>query len=75
MAGRTDLLRGETTDLPVGGADTCLQDDTTFNDYDDTDPVPPGTVYWYLVRTSNGCGVGSYGEESAGIERVSTGCP
>jgi hypothetical protein len=70
-----DLLRGPLDAGPVGSPEEeCLAgsiEEATFSD-----PALPGegSGYRYLVRARNACGVGTYGDSSAG-ERVATACP
>ena len=72
-----DVLRGSIAGLPVGsspGTETCVAQvtGTTANDAD----VPgPGQGSWELVRARNGCGLGSWGQDGSGGERISASCP
>jgi hypothetical protein len=72
-----DVLRGNVGGLPVGqgASETCLQPglaDTTWQDGDDP---ALGAAFYYLVRATNACGMGTYGTRSSGAERVSSACP
>jgi N-acetylneuraminic acid mutarotase len=84
LAMRYDIVRGSPAELPVGsgGSEMCLESDYAPSGIDPTkvkldDPeVPdPGAAFWYLVRATNGCGIGTYGATSGGEERVSASCP
>jgi hypothetical protein len=71
-----DVLRGSLGELPVGtgAAETCFEPagaDTTA--FDDSVPEA-GTGWWYLVRATNGCGTGGYGQTSDGTPRESAAC-
>ena len=72
-----DVLRGNCAELPVGAGldEVCLI--TTEPDPDAQDPDVPvsGQCRYYVVRGSNACGLGTYGFESAGPERLSAVCP
>ncbi|MEW5807339.1 MAG: hypothetical protein AB1756_08350 [Acidobacteriota bacterium] len=55
---------------------SCLADDITQNQWDDTRNGPPvGECYYYLVRSENSCGPGTYGWKSNGNERIISSCP
>ena len=41
----------------------------------DTDLPPLGDGYFYFIRGDNVCGMGSYGQDSTGNERVVVACP
>lgn len=71
------MVRGLISELPVGGgaAKTCLASGGTGNQVTDASVPPPGAGFYYLVRGSNVCGVGTYGATSAGVERVTSACP
>ncbi len=59
------------------GAATCLQNDVAAPSWSDprTDPAP-GLGYYYLVRAQDVCGTGTYGQSTAGAERLpSSACP
>ena len=60
---RYDLVSGALSSGtgPAFASSTCLTS-TTAVVYDDTRPAPPaGSAYWYLVRSRNSCGVGTFG--------------
>ncbi|HXU10955.1 MAG TPA: FG-GAP-like repeat-containing protein [Candidatus Binatia bacterium] len=60
---RYDLVSGPLSpgSGPVFPSSTCLSS-TTAVVYDDARPAPPaGSAWWYLVRSRNSCGAGSYG--------------
>jgi hypothetical protein len=42
--------------------------------HDDLDEPAPGTSWYYLVRATNGCGAGPWGNGTAGEGRI-VGCP
>jgi hypothetical protein len=76
---RYDLASGLLSELSASGtaAATCLADDelgTTFNDIRPNPAVGDG--YYYMVRTQNDCGDGSYGTDSLGGARLpAAACP
>jgi len=75
-----DVVSGAVSALFVDGgvsAATCLINNTTSTSYHDTRANPAaGTGYYYLVRSSNVCGAGSYGQASSGAELLpAAGCP
>jgi len=56
-----------------GGA--CILSNGPGPPHTDTRANPAtGTGYWYLIRAENPCGDGTYGFDSAGTERVVSGC-
>jgi hypothetical protein len=62
-----DVVRGRLAALPVGpggGDEICAATDSTTNAFTDTDPVPEGDGFWYLVRAANSCAPGSYGNDA-----------
>lgn len=72
-----DLSRGSLWHLPVGGAgapETCIESKTPIPKAVDPAIPTPGDGFWYLVRGRNSCGLGTYGEESAGPERLTAVC-
>ena len=73
MAGATldDLRTSATTTA------TCLSDDGAAASFTDGRPDPaPGTGYYYLVRAQAACGTGTYGFDSASVERsLPAACP
>jgi len=70
---RWDALRGMIGDWPVSRG-TCLPVSFPWNVDINTDPFP-GTGFWFLVRGKNICNVGTYGNDSNGVERVNGACP
>jgi hypothetical protein len=71
-----DVVAGRISDLPVGsGAETCLESSITAASTVVPELPPTGHGSWYLVRGRNACGIGSYGSDSNGTERVSAACP
>ena len=81
-ATRYDVVRGPTGSLPVGanpGGETCLGNDLAAPTVSDADPLAPGAGYWYVVRSENACGTGSYGyrtnHSTPTTERISASCP
>jgi formylglycine-generating enzyme required for sulfatase activity len=74
-----DLVSESISSLLVSGtsAATCLASDVSGTG--STDPRPDPTVgdgYYYLVRGSNGCGLGTWGSSSAGVPRATpAACP
>jgi Tol biopolymer transport system component/N-acetylneuraminic acid mutarotase len=72
-----DVMRGAGAELPVGGgpSEVCLQSALDATSWDDADPSPPGEVRYYLVRATNLCGIGTYGFDSADVERQTDTCP
>jgi hypothetical protein len=72
-----DVLRGSVDELPVGGVppDTCLHDNLTSPTTTDTEIPLAGRAFFYLVRGTNACGVGTWGFQSDGAERFSAACP
>jgi agmatine/peptidylarginine deiminase len=71
-----DVLRGDLGELPVGGglSESCVASGWPGTSHDTDDPVA-GSGYYFLVRGSNACGYGTYGEGSSGAPRVATACP
>jgi len=53
-------------------AATCVESDGT--DLMASDPSVPGDIFYYLVRSQNGCG-SSLGADSAGTPRTGASCP
>ena len=76
-----DVLRGSTSELPVGSGagETCLVAGIAAATASDPALPPVMSSYWYLVRGRNACGVGTYGFRGSGgtpgAERTSTACP
>ena len=68
------LLRGLTTQLPVGGAfETCVSS-SPASSFTDASLPPLGAAYWYVVRAKNACATSGSGDATAG-PRVSSTCP
>jgi len=73
-----DVLRGNLDHLPVGtgGGQVCLANGVAGTTTTDAAMPGVGAGYWYLVREeAAGCGVGSYGFATSGVERTSLVCP
>jgi photosystem II stability/assembly factor-like uncharacterized protein len=72
-----DVVRGGLDELPVGSglSETCLDPGTPADTSTDLSTPAVNRGYWYLVRGRNACGIGSYGNESAGPERATGICP
>ncbi|HET9298936.1 MAG TPA: hypothetical protein VFO11_03260, partial [Candidatus Polarisedimenticolaceae bacterium] len=71
-----DVVRGLTSALPVGGAgETCLLSASATPQVVDQDLPEVGTSFYYLVRATNACGVGSYGTSTSGAPRMTGACP
>ena len=75
-----DVVTGLISELRMyGGAAgaVCLVDDEAHTRYTDTRVDPPaGDGYYYLVRSQNACGDGTYGMASGGGLRLpATACP
>ncbi len=71
-----DVMRGSLAELPVGAgvSETCLEDLSVDTASEDAEPVT-GLGFFYIIRGSNNCGVGSYGRQSSGPDRTSAACP
>jgi hypothetical protein len=76
-----DLVRGPVSDFrlqPPGskfaGA-VCRLDNASSLTETDADPPAVGEARYYLTRGDNLCGMGSYGLNSGGAERVILACP
>jgi len=56
---------------------TCLENDLTTPSFVDPRSSPAaGDGYYYIIRSQNSCGTGSYGQASNGTERMPTApCP
>jgi hypothetical protein len=73
-----DLVSGSMG--PVTGINfssgACLQPGLGSPNYPDPRTGPsPGGAYWYLVRSKNSCGIGTFGASSGGAERILPSCP
>ena len=72
-----DVATGVVSELPVGTrvGESCIVSGTVGSGTSLPSGAPaPGTAKWYLVRARNVCGVGTYGFDSAGRERVTGVC-
>jgi N-acetylneuraminic acid mutarotase len=71
-----DVLRGQTSELPVGTgiSETCLAQGVGTTTTDATSPAV-GAGFWYLARGTNACGKGPWGFDSFGTVRDSLACP
>jgi hypothetical protein len=69
-----DVAGGLISELhPDGGVfgAECLAEDLASPAYVDTRPNPDvGEGYYYIIRSQNDCGVGTYGFATFGAERV-----
>jgi len=74
-----DVAGGTLDDLRTGGtaAAVCLSNDGTTTSMEDDRPNPAaGAGYYYLVRAQSACGAGTYGFNSASVERsLPAACP
>jgi hypothetical protein len=72
-----DLVRGSLLELPVGagGSESCIASGTAAASAQDPAVPANNSGFWYLVRGKNGCGKGSYGRATGGLEEVSASCP
>jgi hypothetical protein len=76
-----DVLRGRVRTLPVGqggGDEVCFATGITGLATTDAAEPEPGESFWYVIRGSNACGRGSYGNQVLGgvpVPRVSMACP
>jgi hypothetical protein len=72
-----DLMRGLISQLPAGGgpAETCLAQDIGSTQFEESATPESGAGFYYLVRGSNACGVGTYGASSGGVPRHAPVCP
>jgi len=77
-----DVARGPLADLHGGqppgdefaGA-ACFLNAAAALTADDAEIPAVGAGFYYLVRGDNLCGIGSWGRNSAGVERVLLACP
>jgi hypothetical protein len=71
-----EVLRGALSQLPVGSgaSEVCLASAGVGTTTTDPEGPSQGQGFWYLVRGSNACGVGTYGAATSGT-RVSSACP
>ena len=74
---RYDVMRGLLSQLPPGpgSAETCLANEAAARTLTDGAIPDPRTGFYYLVRASNPCGVGSFGAGSSGVPRNTGACP
>ena len=74
-----DVAGSTLSDLRLNGTSTavCLSNDGTGTSFTDTRSSPAtGDGYYYLVRAQSQCGTGTYGHDSASVERTpAAGCP
>ncbi|MGH9866766.1 MAG: LamG domain-containing protein [Candidatus Polarisedimenticolia bacterium] len=72
-----DVARGFVHELPVGSgmSEFCLGIGLAAPRITDSSSPAARMSYWYLVRGRNSCGIGTYGFESNGMERISMVCP
>jgi hypothetical protein len=71
------VVRGALSDLPVGApgsGETCLGTTSNTQLLPGQNP-PPGTGFFFVVRSKNSCGSSSYGVDSFGNPRVTSVCP
>jgi hypothetical protein len=70
-----DIVSSTLSELSLNGTATatCLTDDVSPAKYVDVRPDPPqDDGYYYLVRAQGTCGSGTYGYDTAGLERIPT---
>lgn len=68
-----DVIRSDGAAFPGTSPNTaCVADNTAAVSFQETVGVPPGRVFFFLVRNSN---VGDYGKASNGTLRVYGPCP
>jgi hypothetical protein len=74
---RYDVVRGMLSQLPpgAGSGETCLANDASARSLPDAVVPAPGTGFYYLVRASNACGIGSFGAGSSGVPHNTGACP
>lgn len=72
-----DGIRGVLAELPVGSGanELCLAPTVASSTLADHATPSSGDAFWYLVRGSNACGVGTYGHTSNQVARTSAACP
>jgi len=77
FATQYDVVRGATGALPVGpgGGDEVCFDNLAGPTLSDPAVPDSGTGFWYLSRGANGCGIGTFGNQSNGSSRITTTCP
>ncbi len=74
---RYDVMRGMLSQLPPGpgSGETCLANHAPARTLTDASVPALGTGFYYLVRTSNPCGIGTFGASSSGVPRNTGVCP
>ena len=72
-----DVARGNLSDLPVAGTGTSgtLACAVAATEVVDATVPAPSEGFYYLVRARNACGIGTWGNSSAGLPRASGACP
>ena len=72
-----DVMRGSLAQFPVGSGtgEACLANGAADATLPEATVPAVGTGFYYLVRGSNACGVGTYGFTTSSAERASTTCP
>jgi hypothetical protein len=72
-----DLFREDLDDVgtTATGSEVCLASALSVTTSQDPSVPAGGRGYYYLVRATNACGVGSWGRTSADVERVAEACP
>jgi hypothetical protein len=72
-----DVLRGSVSELPVGSGteESCVASGTTDPIYDELEVPSSGAAFYFLVRGSNSCGDGGFGEATSGAPRTGAICP
>jgi hypothetical protein len=74
---RFDVVSGSLSSLRSGGlvaATSCLAANVAGNLYADARPSPPaGDGFYYLIRSENACGSGTFGPGRAGLDPLT--CP
>jgi hypothetical protein len=72
-----DVAVGDLATLATSGtsASTSLACGLASPTTSDPALLPAGSGVYYLVRGRNSCGIGSWGRDSQGVERVSPACP
>jgi DNA-binding beta-propeller fold protein YncE/mono/diheme cytochrome c family protein len=74
---RYDVVSGSLSILRSAGlaaATSCLASNLAVSNYSDTRPAPsPGDGFYYLIRSENACGSGTFGAGRASISSLS--CP
>jgi hypothetical protein len=72
-----DAVRGGLGAFPVGpgGGDEVCFDGLGAAELVDASIPATDTGFWYLSRAQNACGVGTFGQRSSGMSRLTTTCP